>query len=90
MAGTCCGTRITETDPVCRNKYTYLGIVISATIAGIIVYVPFINTTLLQCAPAPAVAFAAPVLAGTIMFAYEFVRRFVRMHGMWGACPFTA
>jgi len=70
-----------------RNPYTYAGIVLSAIIACIVVYVPWINDVLLAGGPVPFLALLCPIGAGILLIGYEFARRFLVKKGVFGEPP---
>lgn len=70
-----------------RNKYTFVGLAISAVVAGVVIYVPWISTTLLGTGPASWVAFGPPIAAGFILLGYEFARLFLRRKGTPHSSP---
>lgn len=70
-----------------KNRYTYLGILVSYTIASIVVFVPWINTDLLGAAPFPALAILSPIAAWFILFTFETIRRYLRRRGHFGGVP---
>lgn len=60
---------------------------IGATIASIMIFVPFINSKIFDVTPFPPMAFLAPIAAGVLLFGYEFGRRFLRKKGYFGGVP---
>ena len=70
-----------------KNKWTWVGIVVGAAISAFIVYIPFINSHIFGAYPFPPIAFLAPISMGIFLFAYEFIRRFLRRKGYFGGVP---
>lgn len=64
-----------------QNKYTYIGMAVSISVAAIVIYVPGINDTILKGGPVPVAAYGPPFVAGVLLYAYEFLRRFLRRRG---------
>lgn len=54
---------------------------IALAVAAVVIYVPGLNNVVLGGGPVPALAFLAPIAAGTLLIAYEFLRIFLRRRG---------
>jgi hypothetical protein len=70
-----------------RNKVTYLAMVISAMIASIVTFIPWINSVIFLSYYPPAVALLGGVASGIILYIWEFGRRFLRKRGYFGGVP---
>jgi sodium/potassium-transporting ATPase subunit alpha len=70
-----------------KNKATYAGIALSASVAAIVVYVPGLNSVIIRTSPAPIEAYVAPVATGILLYIYEVIRRFLRHKGYFGGIP---
>lgn len=70
-----------------KNKWTWIGIIIGASISCFIVYIPYINFKIFGASSFPVIALIAPIFMGIFLFAYEFVRRLLRKKGYFGGIP---
>lgn len=70
-----------------KNKWTWVGIGAGAAISAFIIYIPYINSHIFGAYPFPPLAFLAPIVMGIFLFAYEFIRRFLRKKGYFGGVP---
>lgn len=54
---------------------------IALVVATVVIYVPGLNNVVLGGGPVPVLAYLAPIAAGTLLIAYEFLRIFLRRRG---------
>ena len=59
-----------------RNELTYLGMLTSATIAGLVVFVPGLQSAF-NTSTIVAVAIAPPFASGILLILYEYPRRWI-------------
>lgn len=59
----------------------YMGVAAALIVASIVIYVPGLNNLVLGGGPVPPLALLAPLGAGILLVAYEFLRIFLRRRG---------
>jgi sodium/potassium-transporting ATPase subunit alpha len=68
------------------NWMTYVGLATAMFVAACVCFIPGLNYVFETHYP-PALALAAPFVAGISLVVYEFVRKYLRHHGFFGGIP---